>query len=156
MATHSSDLAWRILWTEEPGGLQSVGSQTVRHDWSDLELLCPAIPTTLQMGSRISFSGDKQRKLGSTDEKPETGLAWCVPVTELINGRAVFQSLDCESCVFLCFLFLVSSLFQNYPGKARRVEFGSLMKTHQCRRRKRRGTKLKTVYTGFVFLKYRW
>ena len=27
MATHSSVLAWRILWTEEPGGLQSVGSQ---------------------------------------------------------------------------------------------------------------------------------
>ena len=32
MATHSSILAWRILWTEEPGGLQSVGSQRVRHD----------------------------------------------------------------------------------------------------------------------------
>ena len=27
MATHSSTLAWRILWTEEPGGLQSMGSQ---------------------------------------------------------------------------------------------------------------------------------
>ena len=33
MATHSSILAWRILWTEEPGGLQSKGSQRVRHDW---------------------------------------------------------------------------------------------------------------------------
>ena len=32
MATHSSTLAWRIPWTEEPGGLQSVGSQRVRHD----------------------------------------------------------------------------------------------------------------------------
>ena len=32
MATHSSILAWRIPWTEEPGGLQSMGSQTVRHD----------------------------------------------------------------------------------------------------------------------------
>ena len=31
MATHSSVLAWRILWTEEPGGLQSVGSQRVKH-----------------------------------------------------------------------------------------------------------------------------
>ena len=36
MATHSSILAWRILWTEEPGGLWSTGSQRVRHDWSDL------------------------------------------------------------------------------------------------------------------------
>ena len=30
-ATHSSDLAWEILWTEEPGGLQSMGSQRVGH-----------------------------------------------------------------------------------------------------------------------------
>ena len=32
METHSSILAWRISWTEEPGGLQSMGSQRVRHD----------------------------------------------------------------------------------------------------------------------------
>ena len=32
MATHSSILAWRIPWTEDPGGLQSMGSQRVRHD----------------------------------------------------------------------------------------------------------------------------
>ena len=32
MATRSSILAWRIPWTEEPGGLQSMGSQKVRHD----------------------------------------------------------------------------------------------------------------------------
>ena len=32
MATHSSILAWRIPWTEEPGGLQSTGSQRVGHD----------------------------------------------------------------------------------------------------------------------------
>ena len=34
--THSSILAWSIPWTEEPGRLQSVGLQRVRHDWSDL------------------------------------------------------------------------------------------------------------------------
>ena len=32
MPTHSSILAWRIPWTEEPGGLQSIGSQKVGHD----------------------------------------------------------------------------------------------------------------------------
>ena len=32
MATHSSILAWKIPWTEEPGGLQSTGSQRVGHD----------------------------------------------------------------------------------------------------------------------------
>ena len=40
MATHSSTLAWRIPWTEEPGGLQSMGSQRVRHD-------CPTNTLTL-------------------------------------------------------------------------------------------------------------
>ena len=32
MTTHSIILAWKISWTEEPGGLQSMGSQRVRHD----------------------------------------------------------------------------------------------------------------------------
>ena len=34
MATHSSTLAWKIPWTEEPGRLQSMGLQRVRHDWA--------------------------------------------------------------------------------------------------------------------------
>ena len=34
MATHSSVLAWRIPWTEKPGRLQSMGSQSVRHNWA--------------------------------------------------------------------------------------------------------------------------
>ena len=37
MATHFSILAWRVPWTEKPGGLQSMGSQRVRHDGSNLE-----------------------------------------------------------------------------------------------------------------------
>ena len=36
MATHSSILAWRIPWTEEPGGLQSMESQRVKYDCSNL------------------------------------------------------------------------------------------------------------------------
>ena len=35
MAPHSSTPAWRIPWTKEPGGLQSLGSQRVRHHWSN-------------------------------------------------------------------------------------------------------------------------
>ena len=34
MTTHSRILAWKIPWTEEPGGLQSMGSQRVRHDFT--------------------------------------------------------------------------------------------------------------------------
>ena len=35
MATHSSALAWKVLWTEEPGGLLPMGSHRVGHNWSD-------------------------------------------------------------------------------------------------------------------------
>ena len=44
MATHSTILAWRIPWTKEPGGPQSMGSQRVRHNWSDLTCThaCPS------------------------------------------------------------------------------------------------------------------
>ena len=35
MTTHSSILVWEIPWTEEPGGLQSMGSQRIRHDWEN-------------------------------------------------------------------------------------------------------------------------
>ena len=49
MATHSSILAWKIPWTEEPGGLQSTRFQRVRHDLvmkqqqQGLSTLCPAM-----------------------------------------------------------------------------------------------------------------
>ena len=47
MAAHSSILAWKILWTEEPGGLQSLGSQRVRHDWATEHMhnSCPSQAT---------------------------------------------------------------------------------------------------------------
>ena len=34
MATHSTILAWRISWTEEPGGIESMGLQRIGHDWA--------------------------------------------------------------------------------------------------------------------------
>ena len=43
MATHSNVLAWRIPGTGEPGGLPSMGSHRVGHDWSDLAAACTII-----------------------------------------------------------------------------------------------------------------
>ena len=42
MAAHSSTPAWRIPWAEEPGGLPSMGSHRVGHDWSDLAVAVAA------------------------------------------------------------------------------------------------------------------
>ena len=51
MATHSSILARRILWSEEPGGLQSIRSHRIRHDWvSEQVLLAQLTPNSQQSG----------------------------------------------------------------------------------------------------------
>ena len=49
MANYSSTLAWQVLWTEEPGGLQSMGSQRVGHDLATKQqtLLTTSISPTL-------------------------------------------------------------------------------------------------------------
>ena len=46
MAIHSSILAWRIPWTEEPGGLQSIGLQRVGHNWSQLSMQARTLSAT--------------------------------------------------------------------------------------------------------------
>ena len=48
MATYSSVLAWRIPGTGEPGGLPSMGSHRVRHDWSDLAVAAAAVLLRVQ------------------------------------------------------------------------------------------------------------
>ena len=50
MATHSRILAWRIPWTEEPGGLQSIGSYRVGHDASDLARTHTGVGMTREQG----------------------------------------------------------------------------------------------------------
>ena len=57
MATHSSFLAWRILWTVEPGGLWSIGSQRVGHDWNNLAGSRQASPSIIYIS--IFFSERK-------------------------------------------------------------------------------------------------
>ena len=59
MATHSSILAWRIPWTEEPGSLQSMGSQRAGHKWLTLLLFISFGVTTLmfKFASRYGWGG---------------------------------------------------------------------------------------------------
>ena len=54
MAIHSSTIAWKIPWTEEPGRLQFMGSQRVRHDWATSLSKC--LGKTLIPFSLVSFS----------------------------------------------------------------------------------------------------
>ena len=61
MATHSSILAWRIPWTEEPGRLQAVGSHRVGHDRSGL--VC-----TKLAGERCELLGEEALALGKVPQ----------------------------------------------------------------------------------------
>ena len=65
VAPHSSTLAWKIPWMEEPGGLLSVGSYRVRHDWSNLaaaaidwvkQMPLPNLTTTTTKQRIVEFS----------------------------------------------------------------------------------------------------
>ena len=102
MAIYSSILAWRILWTEEPGGLQSTGSQRVGHDL--------ATKTQQQQATRIqSVLLDKRvtsvylreaiAPIGVTDEPVTITVSSCPSVprstlpTPATQARAPFLSL---------------------------------------------------------------
>ena len=62
MTTHSRILAWRIPWTEEPGGLQAKGLQRVEHDWANTHAYC-------HLKSRVSFSGAQNKQIKGEAEK---------------------------------------------------------------------------------------
>ena len=57
MATHSINLAWRIPWTEEPGRLQSMGLQRVRHDWATITQT-----KIRKKENKTMVKGDKKKK----------------------------------------------------------------------------------------------
>ena len=92
MATHSSVLAWRIPGMQKPGGLPSMGSHRVRHDWNDL-----GVAAYMYLGGYLSGSVVKNpsamqevwiRSLGREDPMEEkmathsSTLAWRIPWTE--------------------------------------------------------------------------
>ena len=64
MATHSGILAWRIPWTEEPAGLQSMGSQRVGHDW----------PTSLRRNWTTDVLGGRHLRRPRRNEDSEIFL----------------------------------------------------------------------------------
>ena len=67
MATYSSILAWEIPWTEEPGGLQSMGSQRVRHDLATKPPPPPLVVVEVPVGDYIERG--KPRELWETTVK---------------------------------------------------------------------------------------
>ena len=91
MATHSSTLAWKIPWTEEPGGLQSMGSQRVRHDWATLLSLFP-----FMIGE-----GNGNPLQCSCLENPRDGRAWWATVCGVAQSLTRLKWLSSSSSTVL-------------------------------------------------------
>ena len=84
-ATHSSILAWKIPWAEEPGGLQSMGLRRVGHDWAtSLSLSCIGE----RNGSPLQCS---------YLENPRDGRAWWVAIYGVAQSQTRLKRLSSSS-----------------------------------------------------------
>ena len=84
MAPHSSSLAWKIPWMEEPGRLQSTGLQRVRHDWA------PSL-------SLFTFMHWRRKWQCSCLENPRDGGAWWAAVSWVAQSRTRLKRLSSSS-----------------------------------------------------------
>ena len=88
MASHSSTLAWKIPWMEEPGGLQSMGSLRVGHNWANSL-------------SRIG-EGNGNPLQCSCLENPRDGGAWWAAVCGVAQSRTRLKRLSSSSAHIMC------------------------------------------------------
>ena len=86
MAPHSSTLAWKISWMEEPGGLQSVGPLRVGHDW---------LPLHFSLSCTEEGNGNPLQC--SCLENPRDGEAWWTSVYGVAQSRTWLKQLSSSS-----------------------------------------------------------
>ena len=87
MAPHSSTLAWKIPWTEEPGRLQSMGSLRVGHNWA----------TSLSLFTFMRGEGNGNPLQCSCLENPRDGGAWWAAVYGVTQSRTRLKQLSSSS-----------------------------------------------------------
>ena len=87
MAPHSNTLAWKIPWTEEPGGLQSMGSLRVGHDWA----------TSFHFSLLCIGEGNGNPFQCSCLENPRDGGAWWAAVYGVAQSRTRLKRLSSSS-----------------------------------------------------------
>ena len=93
MAPHSSTLAWKIPWMEEPGGLQSMGSLRVRHDWA----------TSLHFSLSCIGEGNGNPLQCCCLENPRDGGAWWAAVSGVAQSRTWLKWLSSGSNLLVMF-----------------------------------------------------
>ena len=140
MATHSSIFAWRILWTEEPGMLQSLGSQRVRHNWVTNRMDLPKYSLVVQGLGLCALTAEGAGSIPGLGRSPGEGNgnpfqysclensmdrgAWQATIHGVVNSWTRLNNSHFHFCsVYLCqivvFLPPTPSLFstQWYSGR---------------------------------------
>ena len=101
MATHSCTLAWKIPWMEEPGGLQSMGSLRVRHDWATSFSLF-----TFHFSLSCIGEGNGNPLQCSCLENPRDGGGWWAAVYGVAQSRTRLKRLSSSSSSSSCSIFI--------------------------------------------------
>ena len=96
MAPHSSTLAWKIPWKEEPGRLQSMGSLRVGHDWA----------TSLSLFSFSIGERNSNPLQCSCLENPRAGGAWWAAVYRVAQSRTRLKRLSSSSSIHFIYFAL--------------------------------------------------
>ena len=91
MAPHSSTLAWKIPWTEEPGGLQSMGLRRVGHDWT----------TSLALFTFLHWKRKWQPTPVFLPGESQGGGAWWAAVYGVAQNRTWLKQLSSSSSVYI-------------------------------------------------------
>ena len=111
MAPHSSTLAWKIPWTEEPGRLQSLGSRRVRHNWA----------TSLSLFTFMHWRRTWQPTPVFLPGNPRDGEAWWAAVYGVAQSQTRLKQLSSSSSSTTNIMqlnhpetILYSSLWKNY------------------------------------------
>ena len=123
MAPHSSTLAWKIPWTEGPGGLQSMGSLGVGHDWT----------TSLYFFTFMHWRRKWQPLQCSCLENPRDGGAWWAAIYGVTQSRTWLKRLsssrskseieekELEAIIYIYLkktnLILMSEMVENFSRK---------------------------------------
>ena len=89
MAPHSSTLAWKIPWTEEPGRLQSMGLQRAGHDWA----------TSLSLFLSCTGEGNGNPLQCSCLENPRDSGAWWAAIYGVVQSRTRLKRLSSSSVI---------------------------------------------------------
>ena len=118
MATHSSTLAWKIPWTEEPGRLQSMGSHRVGHDQA----------TSLSLFLSCIGEGNGNPLHCSCLENPRDGGAWWAAIYGVAQSRTRLKRLSSSSSSSSILNILKKARYKSYSIMQNRGNKESILK----------------------------